>query len=197
MRTATVPTKMADTSDFRTGMVLELDGELFEILDFQHVKPGKGQAFVRTKIKNVMTGNVFQRTFRAGEKVQEVRLVRRPYQFSYEDGDLYYFMDLETYEMTPLSADAIGGGQLQYLQENMEVTGLTRDGEILSIELPQFVELEVVDTRPGVKGDTAQGGTKPAELASGAVVQVPLFIDEGDVVRVDRTEDKYLERVSE
>ena len=187
---------MADTSDFRTGMVLELDGELFEILDFQHVKPGKGQAFVRTKIKNVMSGNVFQRTFRAGEKVQEVRLVRRPYQFSYEDGDLYYFMDLETYEMNPLSADAIGGSQLQYLQENMEVTGLTRDGEILSIELPQFVELEVVDTRPGVKGDTAQGGTKPAELASGAVVQVPLFIDEGDVVRVDRTEDKYLERVS-
>ena len=188
---------MADTSDFRTGMVLELDDELFEILDFQHVKPGKGQAFVRTKIKNVMTGNVFQRTFRAGEKVEEVRLVRRPYQFSYEDGSLYYFMDLETYEMTPLAGDTLGEDALEYLEENMEVTGLTRDGDILAVELPQFVESEVVDTRPGVKGDTAQGGTKPAELASGAVVQVPLFIEEGDVIRVDRTENKYLERVSE
>lgn len=188
---------MADTSDFRTGMVLELDDELFEILDFQHVKPGKGQAFVRTKIKNVMTGNVFQRTFRAGEKVEEVRLVRRPYQFSYEDGSLYYFMDLETYEMTPLAGETLGEDALEYLEENMEVTGLTRDGEILAVELPQFVESEVVDTRPGVKGDTAQGGTKPAELASGAVVQVPLFIEEGDVIRVDRTENKYLERVSE
>lgn len=188
---------MADTSDFRTGMVLELDGELFELVDFQHVKPGKGQAFVRTRIRNVMTGATFQRTFRAGEKVEEVRLVRRPYQFSYEDGDLYYFMDMETYEMTPLHADTIGREQLDYLQENMEVTGLTRDGEILSIELPERVDLEVVDTRPGVKGDTAQGGSKPAELASGAVVQVPLFIEEGDVIRVDRTQNKYLERVSE
>lgn len=188
---------MADTSDFRTGMVLELDGELFELVDFQHVKPGKGQAFVRTKIRNVMSGNVFQRTFRAGEKVTEVRLVRRPYQFSYRDGSLYYFMDLETYEMTPLSEETIGEAQLPYLEENMEVEGLTRDGEILSIELPQFIESEVVDTRPGVKGDTAQGGTKPAELASGARVQVPLFIEEGDVIRVDRTENKYLERVSE
>lgn len=188
---------MADTSDFRTGMVLELDGELMEILDFQHVKPGKGQAFVRTKIKNVMTGHVFQRTFRAGESVDEVRLVRRPYQFSYRDGSLYYFMDLETYELHPLSGEVIGAEQLEYLEENMEVTGLTRDGDILSIELPQFVESRVVDTRPGVKGDTAQGGTKPAQLASGAVVQVPLFIEEGDVVRVDRTENKYLERVSE
>lgn len=188
---------MADTSDFRTGMVLELDGELFEILDFQHVKPGKGQAFVRTEIKNVMTGNVFQRTFRAGEKVEQVRLVRRPYQFSYRDGTLYYFMDLETYEMTPLSEDALEEGQLRYLEEGMEVTALTREGDVLAVELPQFVESEVVDTRPGVKGDTAQGGSKPAELASGAVVQVPLFIEEGDVIRVDRTENEYLERVSE
>lgn len=178
-------------------MVLELDDELYEIVDFQHVKPGKGQAFVRTKVRNVMSGGVFQRTFRAGEKVEEVRLVRRPYQFSYEDGSLYYFMDLETYEMEPVSGEEIGSEQLQFLQENMEVTALTRDGEILSVELPQHVELEVVDTRPGVKGDTAQGGSKPAELASGAVVQVPLFIEEGDVIRVDRTEEKYIERVSE
>lgn len=188
---------MADTSDFRTGMVLEIDGDLFEIVDFQHVKPGKGQAFVRTEIKNVMTGSVFQRTFRAGEKVEQVRLVRRPYQFSYRDGSLFYFMDLETYEMTPLSGDALGDDQMRYLEEGMEVTAMTREGEVLAVDLPQFVESEVVDTRPGVKGDTAQGGSKPAELASGAVVQVPLFIEEGDVIRVDRTENEYLERVSE
>lgn len=187
---------MADTSDFRNGMVIELDDELYEITYFQHVKPGKGQAFVRTKVRNVMTGHVFERTFRAGEKVDEVRLVRRPLQFSYRDGELYYFMDVETYEMTPLGADAIGAEQLDYLAENMEVTGVTRDGDVLAVELPDQVELEVSDTRPGVKGDTAQGGTKPAELVSGAVVQVPLFIEEGDVVKVDRREDRYLERVS-
>lgn len=178
-------------------MVIELDGELYEITYFQHVKPGKGQAFVRSKLKNVMTGHVFDRTFRAGEKVDEVRLIRRPLQFSYKDGELYYFMDVETYEMIPLGADAIGEEQLEYLAENMEVTGVTRDGKVLYVELPDQVELRVADTRPGVKGDTAQGGTKPAELVSGAVIQVPLFIEEGDVVKVDRREDKYLERVSE
>jgi len=187
---------MADTSDFRTGMVLELDGELWELTDFQHVKPGKGQAFVRTRLRNAMTGNVQEKTFRAGAKVEEVRLVRRPLQFSYRDGAIYYFMDRETYEMIPLSVDAIGEDQLQYLAENMEVTGLTRDGDVLSIELPRHVELEVTDTRPGVKGDTAQGGTKPAEVASGAVVQVPLFIEEGDVIKIDRSANKYLERMS-
>lgn len=177
-------------------MVLELDGELWQITYFQHVKPGKGGAFVRTKLKNVMTGSVLDRTFRAGEKVEEVRLVRRPYQYSYTDGQLYYFMDLETYEMVPLPPDAIGEEQLQYLKENLEVEGLTREGKVLSVELPQFVDLEVVDTDPGVKGDTATGGTKPAELETGAVVQVPLFIEEGEVIRVDRTEDKYVTRVS-
>lgn len=187
---------MADTSDFRNGMVIELDGSMWAITYFQHVKPGKGQAFVRTKLKNVMTGAVQEKTFRAGEKVEQVRLVRRPIQFSYRDGDLFYFMDMETYEMIPQSADAIGEEQLPYLHENMECVGITREGKMLAVELPQFVEVEVSDTRPGVKGDTAQGGTKPATLASGAVVQVPLFIEEGDVVRVDRTENEYLERVS-
>jgi elongation factor P len=187
---------MADTSDFRNGMVLDADGALMQIVYFQHVKPGKGGAFVRTKLKNVLTGAVVERTFRAGEKVTEVRLIRRPIQYTYSDGDLYYFMDMETYESIPLSAETIGEDQLRYLQENMECEGLTRDGAVLTVELPQFVELEVVETDPGLRGDTAQGGTKPAKLATGAVVQVPLFIEQGDVLRVDRTADKYLERVN-
>jgi elongation factor P len=187
---------MADTSDFRNGMVIEMEGNLWQITYFQHVKPGKGGAFVRTKLKNVLTGAVVDRTFRSGEKVTEVRLIRRPIQYSYTDGDLYYFMDMETYEMIPLSGDTIGEDQLHYLQENMECEGLTRDGRVLTVELPQFVELEVVETDPGVRGDTAQGGTKPAKLATGAVVQVPLFVERGEVIRVDRTADKYLERVT-
>lgn len=177
-------------------MVIELEDELYAITYFQHVKPGKGGAFVRTKLKNVMSGAVTDRTFRAGEKVNEVRLVRRPMQYSYTDGQLHYFMDMETYEMHPLPEDAIGSDQLPYLQENMEVEAVTREGRVLAVELPQFVELEVIRTDPGLKGDTATGGTKPATLAPGAVVQVPLFIEEGEVIRVDRTEDKYVTRVS-
>lgn len=175
---------------------MELDGELFAITYFQHVKPGKGGAFVRTKLKNVLTGAVIEKTFRAGEKVDEVRLVRRPVQYSYTDGQFYYFMDSGTYEQIPLPAHTIGEDQLVYLKENMVCEALTRDGEPISVEIPFFVELEVADTEPGVKGDTAQGGTKRAKLETGAVVQVPLFIDVGDVVKVDRRENKYLERVS-
>jgi elongation factor P len=177
-------------------MVIELDGTLYQIAYFQHVKPGKGGAFVRTKLKAVLSGGVVEKTFRAGEKVKEVRLVRRPIQYSYTDGDLYHFMDLETYEITPLGGDVLGEDQLLYLDENMECEGLTRDGYVLAIELPQHVELEVVETDPGVRGDTAQGGTKPARLAPGAIVQVPLFIEQGDVIKVDRTVGKYLERVA-
>ncbi|MDX1568186.1 MAG: elongation factor P [Longimicrobiales bacterium] len=187
---------MADTSDFRTGMVLEIDDELWNIVNFQHVKPGKGGAFVRTKLKNVLTGYTQEKTFRAGEKVKDVRLERRPVNYSYTDGQLYYFMDAETYEMHPISPETVGEDQLKYLKENMECQGLVHDGKVIAIELPQFVELEVVETDPGVKGDTATGGTKPAKLETGATVQVPLFIDQGDVVRVDRTEDKYLTRVT-
>ncbi len=187
---------MADTSDFRNGMVIEQDGKLCTITYFQHVKPGKGGAFVRTKLKDVLTGAVVDKTFRAGEKVTEVRLVRRPIQYSYTDGSLFYFMDLETFDQIPLSAGTIGDDQLKYLQENLVCEGLTRDGRVISVELPQFVELEVIETEPGVRGDTAQGATKPAKLATGAVVQVPLFIQEGDVLKIDRTADKYLERIS-
>ncbi len=177
-------------------MVLNMDGALWAITYFQHVKPGKGGAFVRTKLKNVLTGAVVDKTFRAGEKVTDVRLERRPVNYSYTDGQLYYFMDANTFEMIPLTGDVIGDAQLQYLKENMECEGLVHDEKVISVDLPQFVELEVVETDPGVRGDTAQGGTKPAKLETGAVVQVPLFVEQGDVVKVDRTEDKYLTRVS-
>ncbi len=186
---------MASTSDFRNGLTLEIDGQLQTITYFQHVKPGKGGAFVRTKLKNVLTGAVVEKTFRAGEKVTTVRLERRPVNYSYTDGELYYFMDANTFEMIPLSADVIGEDQLKYLKENMECEGLVHDETVISVDLPQFVELAVSETDPGVRGDTAQGGNKPATLETGAVVNVPLFIEIGDVVKVDRTEDKYLTRV--
>ncbi|MEX2571056.1 MAG: elongation factor P [Gemmatimonadota bacterium] len=187
---------MASTADFRNGMTIEMDDSLFTITYFQHVKPGKGGAFVRTKLKNVLTGAVTDKTFRSGEKVDEVRLERRPVQYSYSDGNVYYFMDQETFEMTPLNADVIGEDQLPYLKENMECEGLLHRDKVISVELPYFVELEVVETDPGVRGDTATGGTKPAKLETGAVVQVPLFLEEGEVIRVDRREGKYIERAS-
>lgn len=186
---------MATTADFRNGMVLEIDGNLFQIVYFQHVKPGKGGAFVRSKLKNVLTGAVTDRTWTAGERVNEVRLERRPVQYSYHDGQHYHFMDLQSYEDVPLNADVIGDDQLKYLKEEMECQGLMYQDKIIAIELPNFVELEIVETDPGVRGDTASGGTKPAKLETGAVVQVPLFIEQGDRVRVDRREDKYLTRL--
>jgi elongation factor P len=187
---------VATTADFRNGMTLQMEGGLYTITYFQHVKPGKGGAFVRTKLKNVLSGSVIERTFRSGEKVEEVRLEHRPVQYSYADGQIYYFMDQQTFEMIPLSEDVIGEDQLKYLKENMECEGLVHNDRIISVELPFFVELEIVETDPGVRGDTAQGGTKPAKLETGAVVQVPLFLNEGDVIRVDRREDKYLERAN-
>ena len=186
---------MASTADFRNGMVLEIDGQLFQIVYFQHVKPGKGGAFVRSKLKNVLTGAVIDRTWTAGERVTEVRLERRPVQYSYHDGHLYHFMDLETYEDIPIGGDIIGDDQLKYLKETMECQGLLYKDRVIAVELPTFVELKVTETEPGVRGDTASGGTKPAKLETGAVVQVPLFIEEGEIVRVDRREDKYLTRV--
>ncbi|MGH7457949.1 MAG: elongation factor P [Longimicrobiaceae bacterium] len=187
---------MATTADFRNGLTLRMGGVLYTITYFQHVKPGKGGAFVRTKLKNVLTGAVTDKTFRAGEKVEDVRLERHPVQYSYSDGQLYHFMDLETYEMIPLSKEVIGNDQLAYLKENMECEGLVLNSRVISVELPYFVELEISRTDPGVRGDTAQGGTKPAQLETGATVQVPLFVEEGEVIRVDRREGKYLERAS-
>ena len=187
---------MATTGDFKNGMVLEIDGQLWQIAYFQHLQTGRGGAFVRTKLKNVLAGNVVERTYSAGEKVNEVRLEHRPVTYSYTDGTLYYFMDAQTFEMIPLSGDVIGEEQLLYLKENMECTGLVHDGQVIAVELPWFLELEVIETDPGVRGDTAKGGTKPAKLETGAVVQVPLFVEQGDVLKVDRREDKYLSRVT-
>ena len=187
---------MPSTADFRNGMVLEIEGELWTITYFQHVKPGKGGAFVRTKLKNVLSGAVVDRTYRAGERVTSVRLERRPVDYSYSDGDLYYFMDQETFDLIPISREMLGASQLKYLKENMPCEGLVHDGNVISVELPAFVELEVADADPGFRGDTAQGATKPATLETGAVVQVPLFVEVGDVLRIDRREDKYLTRVN-
>lgn len=187
---------MASTADFRNGMVIEIDSDLWAISYFQHVKPGKGGAFVRTKLKNVLTGAVVDKTYRAGEKVNDVRLERRPVNYSYSDGDLYYFMDANTYDMIPIARDLLGADQLKFLKENMECEGLVHDDKVISVELPQFVELEVTQTDPGHKGDTAQGATKPATLETGAVVNVPLFVEEGDVLKIDRREERYLSRVN-
>ncbi len=187
---------MAGTADFRNGMVLEIDGDLWAISYFQHVKPGKGGAFVRTKLKNVLSGAVVDKTYRGGEKVNEVRLERRPVNYSYSDGDLYYFMDANTYDMIPISRDLLGEDQLKFLKENMVCQGLVHDDNVISVELPQFVELEVTQTDPGHRGDTAQGATKSATLETGAVINVPLFVEEGDVLKIDRREEKYLSRVN-
>ncbi len=170
-------------------MVLEIEGHLFQIVYFQHVKPGKGGAFVRSKLKNVRTGAVLDRTWTAGERVNEVRLERRPIQYSYHDGHLYHFKDI------PLNEDVIGQDQLLFLKDGMECSGLVHDDTVIMVELPYFIELKIVETDPGLRGDTAQGGTKPAKLETGAVVQVPLFVEEGELIRVDRREAKYLERV--
>jgi elongation factor P len=186
---------VATTAEFRNGLVLEIEGTLYQIVYFQHVKPGKGGAFVRTKLKNILTGAVIDRTYNAGERVTDVRLERRPIQFSYVDGHFYHFMDMQTYDDIMLNEGVIGADQLRYLKEVMECEGLVHDGRVILVELPVFVELTVTRTDPGTRGDTATGGTKPAQLETGATVQVPLFIEEGQVIRVDRREDKYLTRV--
>jgi elongation factor P len=185
---------MASTTGFRNGMVLDFEGGLFQIVYFQHVKPGKGGAFVRTKLKNILTGAVIDRTFRAGERVDEVRLERRPMQYLYNAGDIYYFMDLDSFEQHPVSAGMVEA-QTKFLKENTVVDALFHEGRILLIELPKFIELQVASTDPGVRGDTATGGTKPAQLETGAVVQVPLFVSTGDRIRVDTRTEEYLERV--
>ena len=174
-------------------MVMKFEGALYQIAYFQHVKPGKGGAFVRTKLKNVLTGAVIDRTFRAGERVDDVRLERRPLQYLYSSAGIYYFMDLDTFEQHPVGAGTVEA-QNKFLKENTVVDALFNEGRILLIELPNFIELEVTDTDPGLRGDTATGGTKPATLETGAVVQVPLFVNAGDRIRVDTRSEQYLER---
>ena len=186
---------MATTADFKNGLVLEIDGQLYQMVYFQHVKPGKGGALVRTKLKNIRTGTVLDRTFNAGERVVDVRLQRRAIQYSYVDGHFYHFMDQQTFDDIMLTEELIGADQLKYLKEGMECEGLVHNDRVILVELPNFVELAVTRTDPGVRGDTATGSTKPATLETGATVQVPLFIEEGQVIRVDRRDDKYLTRV--
>jgi elongation factor P len=175
-------------------MTLDVDGKLFTLIFFQHHKPGKGNTVVRSKLKNVLTGAVLEKTWRAGERIEEVRLEHRPVTYTYTDGHLYHFMDAQTYEDVPIAGEVIGDDQLKYLKEGMECEGLVHGEKVIAVELPYFVTLEIVETDPGVRGDTATGGTKPARLETGAVVQVPLFVNQGDVIRVDRREDKYIER---
>lgn len=186
---------MATTADIHNGIVLDLDGQLMQITYFQHVKPGKGSAFVRTKMRNVRTGAVLERTFPSGERLTPVDLSYRPMTYSYRDGEFYHFMDLQSFDDVMVTAVLLGADQLKYLKEGMECVGLMHDDEVIMVNLPNFVELEIVETDPGIRGDTATGGTKPAKLETGAIVQVPLFMERGTVIRVDRREDKYLTRV--
>jgi len=184
---------LISTADFRNGLSIIVDGEIFIIIEFQHVKPGKGGAFVRTKLRNLRTGNVFDRTFRAGEKMEQAILDKREMQYLYQDGDHYYFMDNESYDQISLTADQLGEG-VKYLKDNQPVAVVMHQGQVIGAELPASVELKVASTDPGLKGDTASGGSKPATVETGAVVRVPLVIDPGDVIRVDTRTGEYLER---
>lgn len=185
---------MYSTAEFKKGLKIEIDGTPFAIADFQHVKPGKGGAFVRTKLKNLLTGRVLDQTFRSGERVKKPDLVEKEMQYLYKDGDNYCLMDNETYEQIMLTDEQMGEAVL-YLTENMNLQVLFFNQQPVAVDLPNFVELEVAQTEPGVRGDTASGGTKPATLESGAVIQVPLFINEGDRVKVDTRTGTYIERL--
>ncbi len=185
---------MISAGEFRNGITFELEGNVFQIVEFQHVKPGKGAAFVRTKLKNVITGAVVERTFRPTEKMPKAHIDRRDYEYLYSDGDLFYFMDTETYEQMPLSNEQLGDS-LKFVKENMVVKVLSYKGSVFGIEPPTFVELEVTATEPGFKGDTSTGAVKPATLETGVTINVPLFIDQGEMIRVDTRTGEYMERV--
>ena len=185
---------MISTNQFRNGTAIRVDGKRFTILFFQHVKPGKGGAFVRTRLRNIDTGAVIEKTFRAGEKLENVRTESRPMTYLYRDGDMMYFMDSDTYEQVAVPAEVVGEAT-GYVVEGGTVSVLSADGEVVSVEPPAHVDLEVAQTDPGLKGDTATGATKPATLQTGVVVQVPLFVGVGDRVRVDTRSNEYLTRV--
>jgi len=185
---------MADTSDFRNGLIIKFKNDLYTIVEFQHVKPGKGGAFVRSTLKNLRNGKVLENTFRAGEKVEIVRVERRKYQYLYSDGDSLVCMDNENYEQINILRNLFSDG-IKYLKENEEVEILFNGSEIISVEIPIFINLKVVETEPGFKGDTATGAVKSAKLETGAQISVPLFINEGDVLRVDTRSGEYSERV--
>lgn len=184
---------MVSAGDFRNGVTFELDGNVFQIIEFQHVKPGKGAAFVRTKIKNVITGATVERTFNPSDKMPKAHIEKKDMQFLYKDDELYYFMELETYEQIPVNGSTIGDS-LKYVKENDVCKILSFKGNVFSIEPPIFVELEIIETEPGFKGDTATGATKPAIVETGATVRVPLFVNQGDRIRIDTRTEEYMER---
>lgn len=185
---------MISAGDFRNGVTIELEGSIFQIIEFQHVKPGKGAAFVRTKLKNVISGGVVEKTFRPTEKCPQARIDRKDMQYLYNDGDLYYFMDVESYDQIALSTEAIGDA-LTFVKENEMCKVCSHNGNVFAVEPPLFVELEITDTEPGFKGDTATGATKPAIVETGAKVMVPLFVDQGDKIKIDTRTGEYLSRV--
>lgn len=185
---------MIAAGDFRNGVTIELEGNVYQIIEFQHVKPGKGAAFVRTKLKNIKSGGVVEKTFRPTEKCPKAHVDRKDMQYLYKDGDLYYFMDSETYEQVALSQDAVGDA-LKFVKENEVCKVCSHKGEVFSVEPPLFVELVITETEPGFKGDTATGATKPATVETGAQVQVPLFVDQGETIKIDTRTGEYLSRV--
>ena len=184
---------MISTNDFRVGLTIELEGDVWQVMEFQHVKPGKGAAFVRSKLRNLRNGNIQERTFRAGEKVPRAHVETRQMQYLYESGGEYTFMDNETYEQVSLPRERLER-EVKFLKENMNVNLVIYKGETIGIQLPNTVELEVVETEPGIKGDTATGGSKPAKLETGLVVQVPLFVQEGDRLIIDTRSGEYVSR---
>ena len=185
---------MISAGEFRNGMTIEYDGNVYQIVEFQHVKPGKGAAFVRTKLRNIKNGGVVEKTFRPTEKCEQAHIERSDKQYLYNDGDLFYFMDVDTYDQVALSQEQIGD-TLKFVKENEMVKMCAHNGEIYAVEAPLFVELEIIETEPGVKGDTATGATKPATVETGAQVLVPLFVNQGDVIKIDTRTGEYLSRV--
>ena len=184
---------MISAGDFRNGVTIEFEGNIYQIIEFQHVKPGKGAAFVRTKLKNIKSGGVVEKTFRPTEKCPTARIERRDMQYLYNDGDLYTFMDMETYDMLPINKDLLGDN-FKFVKENMTCKIMSYKGNVFGVEPPNFVELEVTQTDPGFKGDTATNVTKPATLETGAEIKVPLFINPGDKIKIDTRTGEYLER---
>ena len=185
---------MVSAGEFRNGLTIQYENQIYAVVEFQHVKPGKGAAFVRTKLKNLKTGSVIEKTFRPTEKMPKAHIERKDMQYLYTDGDLYHFMDIETYDQIAINSDQIGD-TLKFVKENDMVKILSHEGEVFGIEPPLFVELEITHTEPGVKGDTATGATKPAEVETGASVNVPLFVNIGDKIKIDTRTGEYLSRV--
>ena len=185
---------MISAGDFRNGVTLEIEGNVYQILEFQHVKPGKGAAFVRTKLKNIINGGVVEKTFRPTEKFPAARIDRVDMQYLYSDGDLYHFMNVETFDQIALNSEDVGDS-LKFVKENEMVKICSHNGNVFAVEAPLFVELEIIDTEPGFKGDTATGATKPATVETGAVVNVPLFVEQGNKIKIDTRTGEYLSRV--